>query len=36
VFSTAAEAKPADEALGEELRQCTQLRYAAMKSKRYH
>jgi endonuclease YncB( thermonuclease family) len=36
VFSAAAEAKPADEALGEELRQCTQLRYAAMKSKRYH
>lgn len=36
VFSREAEAKPDDEALGEELRECMQLRYAAMKSKRYH
>lgn len=35
VFNRLAEAKPDDEKLGEELRQCAQLRYAAMKSKRY-
>lgn len=35
VFNRLAEAKPDDEKLGEELRLCTQLRYAAMKSKRY-
>lgn len=36
VFNRLAEAKPGDEALGEELRLCMQLRYAAMKSKRYN
>ncbi len=36
VFNRLAEAKPDDQALGEELRLCMQLRYAAMKSKRYN
>ena len=36
IFSRLAEAKPDDEALGEEMRQCMQMRYGAMKSKRVH
>jgi hypothetical protein len=36
VFTRLAEAKPDDAKLGEELHECSQLRYAAMKSKRYH
>jgi len=36
IFSRLAEAKPDDEALGEEMRTCMQMRYGAMKSKRYH
>lgn len=36
VFNHLAEAKPDDQALGEELHLCMQLRYAAMKSKRYN
>ncbi len=36
IFSRLAEAKPDDEALGEEMRQCMQMRYGAMKSKRLH
>lgn len=35
VLNRLAEAKPDDAKLGEELRQCAQLRYAAMKSKRF-
>lgn len=35
VFSRLAEASPDDAKLGEELHQCMQLRYTAMKSKRY-
>lgn len=35
-FTRLAEAKPNDEELAEELRACMQMRYAAMKSKRYH
>lgn len=34
IFSRLADAKPDDEALGEEMRQCMQMRYGAMKSKR--
>lgn len=36
IFSRLVEAKPDDEALGEEMRQCMQMRYGAMKSKRIH
>jgi len=36
VYSRLAEAKPDDEKLGEEMRQCMQMRYGAMKSKRLH
>jgi hypothetical protein len=36
VFNRLAESKPDDAALGEELHLCMQLRYAAMKSKRYN
>lgn len=36
IFSRLVDAKPDDEALGEEMRQCMQMRYGAMKSKRVH
>lgn len=36
IFSRLVDAKPDDEALAEEMRQCMQMRYGAMKSKRVH
>ncbi len=36
VYGRLAEAKPDDKALGEEMRLCMQMRYGALKSKRFH